>query len=152
MSLDKHSRAVSLWHVTIYVKNCHTCKQCSKKRKNIVQGGCVESVRWMCGVCQVDVWSLSGGCVESVRWMCGVCQVDVWSLSGGCVESVRWMCGVCQVDVWSLSGGCVESVRWMCGICQVDVWSLSVPVCPGIPFWIFTSLLMNSEPFTLLFF
>ena len=34
---------------------------------------------------------------------------------------------------------------------QVDVWSLSVLIGPGIPFWIFTSLLMNSEPFTLLF-
>ena len=34
---------------------------------------------------------------------------------------------------------------------QMDVWNLSVPMCPGIPFWIFTSLIMNSEPFTLLF-
>ena len=51
-SSDKHSRGVILWHVTIYVKNCHTCKQCSKKRKNIVPGRCVESARWMCGIYQ----------------------------------------------------------------------------------------------------
>ena len=39
----------------------------------------------------------------------------------------------------------------MCRVCQVDVLNLSVHMCPRITFWVFTSLLMNSEPFTLLF-
>ena len=40
----KYSHGVGLWHVTIYLKNCHTCKQCSKKRKNIIPGGVSVSI------------------------------------------------------------------------------------------------------------
>jgi len=61
----------------------------------------------MCGVCQVNVWSVLSECVECV-WMCGVCRVNVWSVSSECVECVEWMCGV---YIWACIPG-TETFKW----------------------------------------
>ena len=83
----------------------------------------IRTLRWMCGVTKLDVWSHQAGCVESSSWMCGVIKLDVWSHQAGCVESSSWMCGVIKLDVWSHQAGCVESSSWMCGVIKLDVWS-----------------------------
>ena len=77
------------------------------------------SYEYVCGLCEVYVWSVCGLCV--VLWsMCGlcvVCMVYVWSVCGLVV--CVWSCGLCVVlqsvcGLWCSLVVCV----WSCSPCD----------------------------------